>query len=99
MTFNSASFVLASSGPYRLWLYSTEDNLASLTTTAVGEHATDYFKNANVATLAGGQQGVRKGDIILASNDSTKVVTTFGITYADNRGSITAQANYATGSG
>ena len=97
MSFNSASLVLASSGPYRLWLYSTEDNLASLIHQALGAQATDYFKNANVATLAGGQQGVRKGDIILASNAASKVVTPFGITYADNAGSITAQAQYATG--
>ena len=93
MSFNSASLVLASSGPYRLWLYSTEDNLGS---NVAGALSTDYFKNANVATLAGGQQGVRKGDIILASNSATKSVAAFGITYADNAGSITAQASAAS---
>ena len=98
MSFNQASFVLASSGPYRLWLYSTEDNLAS-NEAPQGGQATDYFKNANVATLAGGQMNVRKGDIILASNAGSKVVTSFGITYADNVGSITAQANAASGIG
>lgn len=97
MAFNASSFCLASSGPIRLWVYSTTDNLASLTHAAYGANATDYFKNANVATLAGGQQGVRKGDIILASNAASQLVTALGITYADNAGSITAQANYATG--
>ncbi len=96
MAFNSASLVLASSGPYRLWLYSTEDNLASLQTAALGAQATDYFKNANVATLSSGQMGIRKGDMILASNAGSKVVTAFGITYADNQGSVTAQTNTAS---
>ena len=98
MSFNAASFVLASSGPIRIWAYSTPDNLASLTTAAFGSQATDYFKNANVATLEGGQQNVRAGDIIIASNAASQVVTMFGITFASNAGSITAQANYATGS-
>ena len=97
MSFNQASFVLASSGPYRLWLYSTEDNLASLETASLGSNATDYFKNANVATLDGGQMNVREGDIIFASNSATKVVTAFGVTYADNIGSITAVAQANTG--
>ena len=96
MSFNSASLVLASSGPYRLWLYSTEDNLASLTTATIGLQATDYFKNANVATLSSGQMGIRRGDIILAANAASQVVTPFGFTYADNQGSVTAQASIAS---
>lgn len=96
MSFNQASFVLASSGPYRLWLYSTEDNLASMSISAIGLQATDYFKNANVATLAGGQMNVRRGDIIMAANGASQQVSTFGVTYADNVGSITAQASVAS---
>ncbi len=89
MSFNSASFVKVSSGPYRLWLYSTEDNLASL------EHSgiqSTYFTNANVSTLAGGAMGVRVGDVILATNSSSKVVSMLGVVAA-NSSSITVQAN------
>lgn len=95
MSFNHASFVLASSGPYRLWLYSTEDNLASNT---AGALSTDYFKNANAATLAGGSQNVRRGDIILAANAATQSVTVFGVTYG-NVCSVTAQASAASAIG
>lgn len=98
MSFNQASFVKASSGPYRLWLYETDDNLASLTNTAA---QSDYFKNANAATVAGGMQGVRKGDVILAVNAATKLVTALGVVYAKagtelNQGSVLVQSSAAS---
>ncbi|HDZ26736.1 hypothetical protein LCGC14_1161270 [marine sediment metagenome] len=98
MSFNAASFVLASSGPYRLWLYETDDNLASLTNSAA---QSDYFKSANWATIAGGQQGVRRGDVILAVNASTKLVTSLGVVLAiagtqRNAGSVVVQSSAAS---
>lgn len=88
MSFNRASFCKASSGPYRLWVYSTEDNLASLTNSGA---QTGYFMNAN---LLFGMQ-VREGDVILASNSATKVITNLGVTFA-NAASVLAQANFAS---
>ncbi len=101
MSFNSASLVLASSGPYRLWLYSTEDNLASLANDA---SSSDYFKTANWATQAGGNLNLRTGDVILATNAATKLVTALGVRFARtgtqlNAGSVTVQSSAASRAG
>lgn len=102
MSFNSASFCKASSGPFRIWLYETDDNLASLE--ANNGTTSDYFKNANVATKEGGALGVRPGDQIWATNSSTKLVTILGVVAAvgpgtnwpNNTGSVTVRANAAS---
>ncbi len=93
MSFNAASLVKVSSGPYRLWLYETQDNLASLEANS-GATST-YFRNANAASLAGGAMGLRRGDVILAVNSSTSVVSFFGVVQA-NYNSVTVQSNVAS---
>lgn len=98
MAFNAASFVKATSGPIRLWLYETDDNLASLTLTAA---QSNYFKSANWATGPAGMQGVRKGDIIAAVNAATKLVTVFGVVDArqgtrDKAGTLVVQSSAAS---
>ena len=98
MSFNSASFVKASSGPYRLWLYETDDNLATLTNSAADS---DYFRLANCATREGGNMGLRRGDVILAVNAATKLVTSLGVKNAvtgteQSIGSVTVQSSAAS---
>ena len=98
MSFNAASFVKASSGPYRLWLYETDDNLASLTNSAADS---DYFRLANCASRVGGNFGLRRGDVILAVNAATKLVTALGVKNAVtgtelNIGSVTVQSSAAS---
>lgn len=81
MSYDQTKMVLIGGGGaqgQQLWLYYTSDNLASNT---AGALVAGYFNNAYNDT-----PGMRAGDIIMAINGSTPVVTVLAIQAIDANG-------------